>query len=344
MIVDIIAAPGTDAGTLRELALRAERYGIRGLWAASFPAHRDPFMTLVPAALATQRIRLGVLPMSPFEKHPVRIADTLLTLHDLSRGRAALLVGALGKSGMQAMRLEPVQRVSAVADCVRILRGAAARTRFDYAGTVFSAGGYAAPWAPESPPAVYVAANGPQMLRMAGREADGVMLSDATEPLLPGMLAMIDAGLEVGGRGRAGFPVSNFWAWHIQRDRTASVREARRELVWRGALLRSHIGPFLDPEDVAFVERHWDRFYRAFLARSDVIEGVPDRIVEALLEALTFTGDATDVPRAASRLRALEAAGLTEVALRLFDAPLEGVELIGERLLPALAREHPAGR
>jgi hypothetical protein len=70
---------------------------------------------------------------------------------------------------------------------------------------------------------------------------------------------------------------------------------------------------------------------------------VPDRIVDALLEGLTFTGDAMDVPRAANRLRALERAGLTEVALRLFDAPLEGVELIGERLLPAFSRTDLAG-
>ena len=75
-----------------------------------------------------------------------------------------------------------------------------------------------------------------------------------------------------------------------------------------------------------------------FLTCSPVIEGVPDRIVDALIAGLTFTGDSGDVPRIAARLRALAALGQTEVALRLFREPEQGVRLIGEALLAALPR------
>ena len=56
-----------------------------------------------------------------------------------------------------------------------------------------------------------------------------------------------------------------------------------------------------------------------------------------LIDGLTFTGDASDVGRIAARLRNLESLGQTEVALRLFEAPEEGVRSIGEWLMPALA-------
>jgi alkanesulfonate monooxygenase SsuD/methylene tetrahydromethanopterin reductase-like flavin-dependent oxidoreductase (luciferase family) len=179
------------------------------------------------------------------------------------------------------------------------------------------------------------------MLRMAGALADGVMLSDATEGLMPPILAALEAGRAAAGRAVTPFPVSNFWAWHIKQDREQSMAEARRELVWRGALLRSHISHCLAPQDVAFVESHWQSFYQAFVRRSEVIEGVPARIVQALIDGLTFAGDANDVPRAAARLRSLEAAGQTQIALRLFDDPEAGVRSIGELLLPQLARHDP---
>jgi hypothetical protein len=52
---------------------------------------------------------------------------------------------------------------------------------------------------------------------------------------------------------------------------------------------------------------------------------------------MTLTGGPGDIDRIAGHLKALEAAGLDEVSLRLHDEPEEGLRHIGERLLPALA-------
>jgi alkanesulfonate monooxygenase SsuD/methylene tetrahydromethanopterin reductase-like flavin-dependent oxidoreductase (luciferase family) len=201
---------------------------------------------------------------------------------------------------------------------------------------MFSAGPYRAPWAPKQPPKIYVGANGPKMLQMAGALADGVMLSDATESLMPQVMTALDAGLASAGRSRAGYQVNNFWAWHVKADREAAEREARRELVWRGAMLRSHTGPFLSPEEAVWVEQNFHRFLQAFMQRTHVIEGVPESIIEALVEGLTFTGDESDIPRIVARLRSFEAAGQNAIALRLFDEPEVGLRMIGEQLLPAM--------
>jgi alkanesulfonate monooxygenase SsuD/methylene tetrahydromethanopterin reductase-like flavin-dependent oxidoreductase (luciferase family) len=174
------------------------------------------------------------------------------------------------------------------------------------------------------------------MLRMAGELADGVMLSDCTETLMPETLAALDGGLAAAGRTRAGFEVSNFWAWHVKRNRELAQREARRELVWRGAMLRSHTGPFLAPADAQWVEQNFHRFLKAFVERTHVIEGVPEPIVAALVEGLTFTGDESDIPRIVERLQSFERSGQTAIALRLFDEPEQGLAMIGEKLVPAL--------
>ena len=164
------------------------------------------------------------------------------------------------------------------------------------------------------------------------------MLSDVVESHFPEVFAHIDRGLAQSSRTRSDLRLANFFAWHVKPHRADAIAEARCELVWRGALLRWHIAPFLSDTDVSFVEQHWERFLQAFLTRSPVIDGVPDRIIDALIAGLTFTGDLRDVPRIAARLRALAALGQTEVALRLFREPEQGVRLIGEAVQAALTR------
>lgn len=122
----------------------------------------------------------------------------------------------------------------------------------------------------------------------------------------------------------------------MKRDRAAALAEARRELIWRGFLMPWFTETFLDAATVALVVEKKPAFVKAFFARSPQIEGVPEKVIEQLVEHLTLCGDAADVERIACKIHALGAAGLDEVALRLHDEPEEGLRLIGERLIPAL--------
>ena len=135
----------------------------------------------------------------------------------------------------------------------------------------------------------------------------------------------------------AGFRVNNFMAWHVKADRAAARREARQELIWRGFLLPWFTETFLDRQTAALVAEKKPAFLQAFLSKSPHIEGVPEAVVDQLVEHLTLTGDESDIDRIARHLGDLEAAGMDEVALRLHAEPEEGLRLIGERLLPALS-------
>ncbi len=337
MHVDIILAPGTPAPMALELGQMAEDAGVRTVWASNFPARRDPYLSLVPLALATERLRLGVMPVTPFETQPVKMADTALTFTELASGRATLLVGGLGKSGGGAMGIDPQRRVTATREAVEIIRAAASGELVNYGGELYRANNYVADWACSQPPQLHVAANGPQMLSMAAACADGVMFSDATLTMLPGLLETLDRGLAAAGRERHDFELNNFFAWHIKSDKAAAVAEARRELVWRGVLKREYVSSFLDEEDTQFVEHNFGAFLQAFLAKTDRIEGVPERIIEALLENLTFTGGLDAIDHVVGELQQFAAAGLDAVALRMHEDPADSIKIIGERLIPALS-------
>ena len=93
------------------------------------------------------------------------------------------------------------------------------------------------------------------------------------------------------------------------------MAEARQGLIWRGFLQEWHMAPFLDKSELQLVEANRPAFLNAFLQRSDKIEGVPEHIVEAMVENLTFAGDVSAIDQAIEHLQEFERAGLDEVAL-----------------------------
>jgi 5,10-methylenetetrahydromethanopterin reductase len=335
MKVQLFLEAGIPPAELAELGALAEGFGVQTLWASSFPARREPFLCLSALAAQPGNMRFGAVPISPYELHPLKIADSLLTLNELSGGRASVTIGGLGHSVMRVTGLEPKRRVRAVRECVEILKAAATGNFINYAGEIYSLLNYQADWLESPAPMIYVGANGPTMLKMAGRVADGVMLSDVPLSRMSEVQAHMQEGLDAAGRTDS-LRVANFFAWHIKEDRAAAVAEARMEMIWRGLLQPWHTAPFLGEEDAAFVDSKRDAFLQAFLKRTPDIEGVPENIIDALVEHLTFTGGPDNIPSIVARLQEFAAAGLDEVTLKIHGDAREAIRLIGERLLPQL--------
>lgn len=114
------------------------------------------------------------------------------------------------------------------------------------------------------------------------------------------------------------------------------MREARRELVLRGVLRRRYTDVLLSKEDSDFVQENKGIFWRAWETASDKIEGVPDHIVDSLIAGLSSAGDLNDIDREIERFKEYEALGLTDIAIRVHDDPVDGIKLIGEHIVPAL--------
>ena len=92
MRIHFILEPDTP-DRLREPGLSAERFGFDSVWLPNMLSARDPFLALSKLACASQTIRMGPVAISPFELHPLKIANSLLTLNELCGGRASLVVG-----------------------------------------------------------------------------------------------------------------------------------------------------------------------------------------------------------------------------------------------------------
>ena len=347
MNIEIIIGCEMHPGEVAEYAIAAEKAGIRTLWHSNLPNGWDPFIGLSQAAVATHRIRLGVLALSPYEMHPVRIAYSLISLNELCGGRAILGLGGGG-----AIALATTSRPAGASldfKNMRIVRGVreAAEIIFAMASGEFHQGYQGEVFSVQSPfkldfmqasrPQVFTCSMGPQMLRMGGRIADGLQVGDVTAERLPEVMADIDAGLARREQPAPDFRIGNFWAWHIKADREASLHEARVGLFARAEVIPPHIGldHLLDEDEAQLVRDNYKNFLIAGVTGSGVIKGVPPDLVQRLIDHVSSSGDYGDIDREIERFRAMEKAGLTDLALRVFDDPWDSLALIAERIVPA---------
>jgi len=337
MQVDVFIPPGLSAQQTIELGRLAERNGIRALWCYNYIADPDPFINLSWLARETQRLRMGPVAISPFQMHPLIMANSLLTLNELSGGRAEIVVGG-GGAVMTAMGLQPKRKLRAVRECVEFLRAAAdsKEQAVNYSGQLYTVRNYRAEWLTQPPPALLIGANGPQMASLAARIADGMMMSDFTVPMVEEMARIASDARAPGDAVAPAFRISNFFAWHVKADRAQARDEARRYLVLRGILQPQYLLSFLSQEETDFVQQRMPVFWQAWRQQTGEFPGVPDELIDRLIDNLTLTGDLSDIDRLIGELRRFAAAGLTEIALGLHDDPAEGIRQIGRHIVPAL--------
>lgn len=335
MDIDLILDTRASADELAELGQLAEQQGIRGVWVSSLLDSRDPSANLSLLARATSRLLLGPVAVNPFDTHPVRIASGFLTLNELAAGRARLVVGGGGEA-LEALGIEPARRVRAVAECVDIIRAAASGKVVNYTGELYQVKHLQLGWLSAPAPPVYVAASQSQMLRMAARVADGIMMSDMPVPMAAAAVTELDTGLSARGRTRHCFATNAFAAWHVYEDVRQARAEARRWLLLRGIFRPWLLARFLEPADVQLVMDHRDDFADAFRRGSAEVRGVPDSVLDTLVDNVTLCGSIDDLDRRIDKLRDYAGAGLSAISLRLYADPARSIRLLGERVLPAL--------
>jgi len=336
MKIDVILSPDTSPVEICELGLLAERYGIQSVWSSNYPSSRDPFLTLAPLALQSKTIRLGPLVVTAYEQHPFKTAKALATLNELCDGRANILIG--GPTGVNAAMGMGVERmVGRVRETLEVVKGASPDEKLNYNGKIFQVWNYQPTWATHTPPRIYVGANKPQMMKMSAHVADNIMVGDPLPKRFSATMAMLDAYLSEAGRIRDDLRISGLIAWHVKADRAASISEARQQLALRGMLEDWYLEEFLSKDECDLVDRQRNVFFKAYKDKSDQIDGVPEEILEKLVDNLSLSGTPADLGPHIERLQELGRRGLNEVALKLHENQADAIRVIGEHLVPALA-------
>ena len=171
-------APITD---IAAQAKAAEEGGATTLWLACHLYLRDPVTMAALALAATKKIRIALMAMSPYSTHPVYIAMAAASLDEMYPGRVILCLGAGAPADLLAAGIDAPKPLVAIGEAVKICRPLFAGEVADVHGQMFKVSGRRLANGGRAIPIV-VAASRPNMLKLAGRQSDGVLISAATSP------------------------------------------------------------------------------------------------------------------------------------------------------------------
>lgn len=338
MRIDLIVAPESPPERVVELARLAEEYGFGGIWTSNMHHNRDVFLNFLDAARATKRLHFGPIAVSPYELHPMKMGNALLTFNELTGGRACIGVAAGDGGTPVAMGIKAKRRVRAVRECVEIIDAMATGEMVNYEGEMYRVGWYQAGWVTESPPKVYVCAGGPQMLRSSARYAQGIFLGDHLPEHVAEVRETINPQIEAHNPRKSSFRLLNFWAWHVKDDPEEALAESRMWMAARGTPWPSyyHRG-ILDEDEMQVVFDNTDALFQAFYAQRSEIPEIPRDILDKLCHRCTSASPVAEIDREIDRLRRFRDAGLTDICLRVYANPEQAIRVIGEKVIPALS-------
>jgi F420-dependent oxidoreductase-like protein len=198
------------AGEVVEWAVEAEKLGLDVCWVAEAWGSDAP-SALGYIAARTDRMLLGSGVLQVGTRSPVVVAQTAITLSNLSNGRFLLGLGASGPQVIEGLHGVSFSRpLARIRETVDIVRQVFAGGKISYSGNEFQIPrpGEAVPMrlstAPEHAIPIYLAALSPAMLRLTGEIADGWLgTSFVPEGAADAYFAQLDDGLAAAGRTRA---------------------------------------------------------------------------------------------------------------------------------------------
>jgi len=274
-------------------ARAAEQGGASTLWIACHLYLRDPITTAALALGATQRIKIALMAMSPFSIHPVFIAMAAATLEEMYPGRVILCLGAGAPADLKAAGIDSPRPLKTIGEAVKVCRSLLAGEMTDVQGEVFRVSGRRLANGGRNVPIV-LAASRPNMLKAAGRETDGVLISAATSP------PFVKACIEQAATGVAGRSFRKYGIVYTRLGATekAGIDPIRRPIgfVLRGAHHAENIrlsGATLDQAALAeaYAAENWNEVDR--LVSDDVVRrhaacGTPAQVKARLDEYRAF--------------------------------------------------------
>jgi len=163
--------------THQDKLARLADLGYTDLWSAEADG-ADAFTPLALAAAWEPRLRLGTAIVPAYTRAPACMAQSVATMADAAPGRFAIGIGSSSNVIVERWNGVPfVDPYKKVRDVVRFLRDALSGEKVAKKYDTFEIQGFRLGIRPEQTPPILVAALREGMLKLAGREADGVIIN-----------------------------------------------------------------------------------------------------------------------------------------------------------------------
>jgi 5,10-methylenetetrahydromethanopterin reductase len=292
-----------------ERARLAEALGFEAIFFAdSHMNNVDCYQVMALCAVNTKKIRLGTAVTNMIYRDPTIAANSFATLNEISNGRAVLGLGTgdgpVYSLGGTATRLADLERgLNIIRDLVHDRGITVPKAKERAAGTVMLKAG-------KRPVPIYISAEGPRTLRVAGRICDGVILGTGFDHrVLQWSKERIAEGAKAAGRTPAEIDIMPAGMICVDDDGNQARERVRSRMANRAHHNFRFTLETVPEEELAGVRRFMDNFNIA----KPIEERVdPNYVTDYLIQRFTIAGTPEEC---AERVKGLEAAGIKRLLL-----------------------------
>ena len=301
-----------SARTIREAverAKRAEELGFEAIFFADSQMNNvDPYQVMAMCAVNTKKIRFGTAVTNMVYRDPTITANSFATLNEISEGRAIIGMGtgdgpvySLGRTATKLVDFEKG---------LRLIRDLLHDHGVDVPKSKERAGGNVKLNAGKRPVPIYISAEGPKTLRVAGRTCDGVILGTGFDSAVTAWARQrLAEGAREEGRSLAEIDIMPAGMIVVDDDGDRARKRVRSRMANRAHHNFRFTMETVPEGEATGVKRFMDNFdiSKPIEERID-----PDFVTDYLLERFTIAGTPAEC---IAKVKRLEADGIQRILL-----------------------------
>jgi probable F420-dependent oxidoreductase len=338
----VVLQTNPPAARVIELARRAETYGFSHAW--TFDSHllwEEPFVIYSRILDVTHKLIVGPMVTNPATRDWTVIASLFATLNEMYGNRTICGIGR-GDSAVRVINGRPV-KLAEMRESIEVIRALGNGQAAEYKGSTVRF-----PWNPDSRLPIWVAAYGPNMLKLTGEVADGYILQLADPAIVAWSIAAVRSAAVAAGRDPDAITMCVAAPAYVTDGSAEGRAHALDQCRWFGGMVGNHVADLVSrygaegaavPRSLTdyIAGRQGYDYNEHGRPGSTHTEFVPDEIIERF--CLIGPPEAH-----VARLEELRSLGVGHFGLYLqHDAQDPTLAAYGERVIPAV-REAPLAR
>jgi 5,10-methylenetetrahydromethanopterin reductase len=265
----------------------AEKHSFDSIWIPEDYYYRDVISRLSVLAYNTERIKLATGVINPATRSPPLIAMTMANIDEISKGRTILGLGPSVRLWLYEHHRGKINHITAIRECIEIVRDLLTSKKIRYEGKLFNLQNIQLGFKPyrKSIP-IYLGVMGPKMLQLAGRIADGVLLTAcATPEYVKYALENIKIGAEKAERDIKDINIAGYIVLSISEDYLEAIETVKHTVAYMIALPQFNpilkLSGLLDREEVEHIRK---------AAKSGDYHEAVKYVNEELIDAFSVSG------------------------------------------------------
>ncbi|NPB00009.1 MAG: 5,10-methylenetetrahydromethanopterin reductase [Crenarchaeota archaeon] len=210
-----------------ELACLSESLGLDSIWVTDHYYNKNAYIILTLISQRTSRVLLGIGVTNPYVVHPAWTAGAAATLQEACNGRFVLGIGAGDKTTLESIGIERKKALKAVRECIEIIRKLLNCETVTYDGEIFKIKNARLNIKTSIRVPIYVGAQAPKMLQLAGEIADGVIINSSDPDMVREAIRNVEIGAEKANRKLESIDIAVCTCFSVDEDEKKALEAAK---------------------------------------------------------------------------------------------------------------------